>query len=54
MLNEKNCNALYQYLPLIGRISLGLIFVLAGFGKLANPAGTVGYMTAYGVPYADI
>ena len=53
MLNEKNRNMLYKYLQLIGRISLGLIFVLAGFGKLANPAGTVGYMTAYGMPYAD-
>ena len=54
MINEKNCNDLCQYLPLIGRILLGLIFVLAGFGKLANPAGTVGYMTAYGMPYADL
>ena len=53
MLNEKNCTMFYQYLPLIGRILLGLIFVLAGFGKLSNPAGTVGYMTAYGMPYAE-
>lgn len=54
MINEKNCNNLCQYLPLIGRVLLGLIFVLAGFGKLSNPAATVGYMTAYGMPYANL
>ena len=53
-MNEKNCSAFAQYLPLAGRILLGLIFVMAGFGKLANPAGTVGYMAAYGMPYADM
>ena len=54
MMNEKNCSKLGQYLPLIGRVLLGLIFVMAGFGKLSNPAGAVGYMTAYGMPYAEI
>lgn len=50
MMNEKIC----QYLPLAGRVLLGLIFVIAGFGKLSDPASTVGYMTAYGMPYAVI
>ena len=54
MMNEKNCSNFCQYLPLIGRILLGLIFVIAGFGKLANPAGAAGYMTAYGIPYANL
>ena len=54
MMNEKSCSNLCQYLPLVGRVLLGLIFVMAGFGKLSNPAGAVGYMTAYGMPYADI
>ena len=53
-MNEKNCSNFCQYLPLIGRVLLGNIFVLAGFGKLANPAGAVGYMTAYGIPYANL
>jgi putative oxidoreductase len=35
---------------LIGRIMLAAIFVMAGVGKMADPAGTVGYMTAMGVP----
>ncbi len=37
---------------LVGRILLGLIFIVAGLGKLAAPAGTAGYMQAMGVPTA--
>lgn len=54
MMNEKKCTKLFQYLPLIGRISLGIIFVMAGFGKLSDPSGAVGYMTAYGMPSPDL
>ena len=39
-----------QYAHLVGRILLALIFVLSGFGKLSDPAGTAGYMAAMGVP----
>ena len=35
---------------LIGRILLALIFIISGVGKLANPAGTVGFMESMGVP----
>lgn len=38
------------YTHLAGRILLALIFVISGFGKLMNPAGTAGYMAAMGVP----
>jgi putative oxidoreductase len=37
-------------LQLLGRIMLALIFVIAGVGKLSDPAGTAGYMQAMGVP----
>ena len=50
MMNEKKCSNFCQYLPLIGRVLLGIIFVMAGFGKLSTPAGAVGYMTSYGIP----
>ena len=39
-----------QYAHLAGRILLALIFVMAGIGKLSDPAGTAGYMAAMGVP----
>ncbi len=35
---------------LIGRIMLALIFILAGVGKISDPAGTMGYMQSAGVP----
>ena len=43
-----------QYGPPLGRILLGLIFVIAGFEKITGFEGTVGYMTAYNVPMAQV
>jgi putative oxidoreductase len=37
-------------LQLVGRVMLALIFILAGIGKISDPAGTAGYMQAMGVP----
>ena len=36
-------------IQLLGRVMLALIFILAGVGKIMDPAGTVGYMQAMGV-----
>lgn len=35
---------------LIGRILLSIMFILAGFGKLTNIAGTAGYFANYNLP----
>jgi putative oxidoreductase len=37
-------------IQLIGRVMLALIFILAGVGKIQDPAGTIGYMQSMGVP----
>jgi putative oxidoreductase len=37
---------------LVGRLLLAVIFVLSGFGKLTNLAGTAGYMEHAGMPHA--
>jgi putative oxidoreductase len=37
-------------IQLLGRIMLALIFILAGVGKIQDPAGTAGYMQSMGVP----
>lgn len=37
-------------LHLAGRVLLALIFVISGLGKIANPAASMGYMQAMGVP----
>ena len=42
-----NMNGIIQ---LVGRIMLALIFILAGIGKIADPAGNMGYMQSMGVP----
>ena len=37
-------------IQLAGRIMLALIFILAGIGKIQDPAGTAGYMQSVGLP----
>ena len=34
----------------LGRIMLAFIFILAGVGKMMDPAGTMGYMQSVGLP----
>lgn len=45
------CNLLKQFGPLLGRVSIALIFIISGFGKIAGFAGTVGYMSSKGLPF---
>jgi len=40
--------------PLLGRILLGLIFLLSGLGKIGGFAGTAGWMTSKGLPMAEV
>lgn len=42
------------YLPLVGRILMAAIFVMSGIGKIANPAGTIGYISAMGLPFPEL
>jgi putative oxidoreductase len=37
-------------IQLIGRVMMALIFILAGLGKIQDPAGTAGYMQSVGLP----
>ena len=39
---------------LFGRVTLALIFLWSGYGKLVDITGTVGYMNAYHVPLATV
>jgi putative oxidoreductase len=36
-----------------GRILLALMFIVAGFGKLTNIAGTAGYIASGGLPFGS-
>lgn len=39
-----------SFTHLAGRILLALIFILAGIGKIKDPAGTIAYMQSAGLP----
>ena len=39
-----------MYGPLVGRVLLALIFIIAGFGKITGFEGTVGYIQSVGLP----
>ncbi|MGV3582605.1 MAG: DoxX family protein [Methylophilus sp.] len=39
-------------IQLAGRVMMSIIFILAGVGKVMDPAGTAGYMDTMGVPSA--
>ena len=47
-------STLQNPLALAGRILLSLMFVLAGYSKIAGFAGTVGYMESKGIPAAQV
>ncbi|QEI05839.1 DoxX family protein [Pigmentiphaga aceris] len=42
--------ALSATIPLIARLMLAAIFIVSGAGKIAEPAGTLGYITSVGLP----
>lgn len=39
-----------RYFPLLGRILISSIFLMSGFGKIADWSGTAGYMASKGMP----
>ena len=47
-------NSLQNPLTLAGRVLLALLFLPAGLSKIAGFAGTVGYISAMGVPFAAL
>ena len=42
------------FLPHAGRILMAAIFVMSGIGKIANPAGSLGYINAMGLPFPEL
>lgn len=38
----------------VGRLLLAAIFLLSGFSKLTNPAGTIGYIASTGLPLPEV
>jgi putative oxidoreductase len=47
-------NAFQSATSAIGRVLLAHIFVISGVGKIANPAGTIGYIQSVGAPLPEV
>ncbi|MFZ2509404.1 MAG: DoxX family protein [Steroidobacteraceae bacterium] len=47
-------NTSTSYAAIIGRWLLAAIFLVSGFGKLMDPAGTIGYINAVGLPLPEL
>ena len=43
-----------RYLPVLGRLLIGILFVFSGIGKLSDPAGTIGYIQSAHLPLPQI
>lgn len=39
-----------NFIPLIGRILLAALFIMAGYGKVMQPGGTQQYIASHGMP----
>jgi len=52
--HETRASAYPDSVALVGRILLAAIFLLSGASKLADPAGTIGYITSAGLPFAQL
>ncbi|MDP1568135.1 MAG: DoxX family protein [Polaromonas sp.] len=47
-------NSLQNPFSLLGRALIALLFIPAGFGKIAGFAGTAGYIASKGVPLPEV
>ncbi len=47
-------NSLQNPLSLLGRVLIALLFIPAGFSKIAGFAGTAGYIASKGVPLPEV
>ena len=48
------CQLVTKFGPLAGRVMLALIFLISGYAKIGDFAGTAGYMASKGIPFAEI
>ncbi len=43
-----------NYIPLLGRVLIGVPFIFSGVGKLASHEATVAYISSVGLPFAQL
>ena len=47
-------NSFQNFLGLLGRVLIAALFLPSGIGKIGNFAGTMGYITAHGLPLPQV
>lgn len=47
-------NTFNNSISFVGRVLLSLIFIISGFGKVADPSGTIGYISSVGAPFPEV
>jgi putative oxidoreductase len=53
-IGDKVAWALTWLPPLVARITIGVVFVQSGWGKLANLQGTIGHFRDWGIPLPEL
>ena len=53
-LTENPTTPQQDWMALVARIFLAALFIIAGLGKLADPAGTIGYIALVGLPLPSV
>jgi len=53
-LTENPTTPQQDWMALVARIFLAALFIIAGLGKLADPAGTIGYIASVGLPLPSV
>ena len=48
------CKLAKNYMPLVARILLAQIFIIAGYGKIMGFSATAGYMKSKGLPLPEV
>lgn len=52
--HDRQLTQLSDTVAVVGRLLLAAIFLLSGFSKLTNPAGTIGYIASAGLPLPEV
>lgn len=52
--HDRQLTQLSDTVAVVGRLLLAAIFLLSGFSKLTNPAGTIGYIASADLPLPEV
>ncbi len=51
---KKVCMNCSSWAGVVGRVLIGVFFLVAGIGKIMNAEGTASFMTSFGIPFSGV